>query len=380
MDLHALDIDTIKPGPLIEGYDSLIWTERFAECGDFVLMTGRVNDTRKKLPEGSLCKITESQEIMIVDSHKITTDENGKTLLRIEGRSLETIFENRPAIKDLNPLKDAEYHISGETPHATAAQILTKVPEGLSPEWAEAWVRPIFVARPEDNPEFTIDYQVPRGTQYDAVLQLARSYGFGLRNGIYFYGPEPRLFTSLYYGTDRAIGNKLGNSPVIFSSDRGDFSSEDFFMDYRSYKNAAIIFTANLAQGYYIKTPNSTIPKGLKLRVLYMDGDDIKPPTEIGVRNSIDYERDLGSERLFSELSQRKLEPDVTFQVSKDSSYRYGVDGDYFLGDTITVHTGYGGRKNLQVSEYIRSEDGTGETAYPTMIEVPKLEGVFTEL
>lgn len=383
MDLMSVNLDTLLPEKLIEGYRSLIFTERFTDCGDFVLTTGRVQETLDLIPPTGLLKIAQSDEIMAVDSRRIITNDQGVAELRIEGRSFETSFENRPAINNLEPLLDSEYHIESVTAHEAMATIMTTIPEGLTQEWRDILTRPITVYRPHDF-DRKADFQVPKGDQYNAALEIARAYGVGMRTFIFYREYEPRLGVELYYGHNRAIDNEDDNTPVIFSTDRSDFTDEEYFLNVRDHKNSAMIFTDNTVQGYYIKnSPDDPEPaKGMHARVLYIDGGDIEPPEDTGIRNRIQYEMDLGQERLFSELQKRKLDPDVTFTVSPDASYKFGRGdlGDYYLGDTVTVHTGYGGRKNLQVSEYIRSEDENGDTEYPTMIEAPELEGVFTEL
>lgn len=382
MDLMSINPNTLEAEDLIEGYKSLIWTERFSECGDFSLTTGLVNETREALPAGSYVRIAQSDELAIVDSHKIATNSDGTSVLTIEGRTFETSYEGRPAIANLDPLADAEYHIEDATPHEAMALIMSRIPDGLTNEWKQIFERPITVYRPTDL-DRKIDYQVPGGSQYEAILDLARAYGVGIRTFIFYRGFERRYGVELYYGHDRSIQNGYGNSPVIFSSERGDFASEDYYLDYREYYNAGFVFTNNTTQGYYTipKDGPSVPPRGVNAKILYVDGGDIKPPEDTGIRDRITYERALGQERLFSELSKRKLEPDVTFELSSDPSYKFGRgdSGDYFLGDIVTAQTLYGGRKNLQVSEYIRSEDETGYKEYPTLIDTPELDGVFVE-
>lgn len=382
MDLMTIDPTTMKALDLIEGYKSLIWTERFTECGDFSLTTGLVDETMAAMPAGSYVRIAQSDEVAIVDSHRITTDEKGTAVLKIEGRTFETSYEGRPALANLDPLEDAEYHIEEATPHEAMALIMSRIPDGLTPEWKEIFERPITVYRPTDA-DRKIDYQVPRGSQYAAMLDLARAYGVGVRTFIFYRGYELRYGVELYYGQDRSAQNTYGNSPVIFSSERGDFATEEYYLDYREHYNAGFIFTNNTTQGYYTvpKGENPVPPRGVGAKILYVDGGDIKPPTDTGIRDRIAYERALGQERLFLELSKRKLEPDVTFELSASPSYKFGRGsaGDYYLGDIVTSQTLYGGRKNLQVSEYIRAEDETGYKEYPTLVDTPELDGVFME-
>jgi hypothetical protein len=47
------------------------------------------------------------------------------------------------------------------------------------------------------------------------------------------------------------------------------------------------------------------------------------------------------------------------------SPYIFGID--YFLGDVIELQGASGLIQNARVTEYIRSQDSTGEKAYPTV-------------
>lgn len=87
MDLMTINLDTLLPEKLIEGYRSLIWTERFTECGDFVMTTGLVDEGLELIKPTSLVKIVQSDEIMAIDSRKVITNDSGVAELRVEGRS-----------------------------------------------------------------------------------------------------------------------------------------------------------------------------------------------------------------------------------------------------------------------------------------------------
>jgi len=52
-------------------------------------------------------------------------------------------------------------------------------------------------------------------------------------------------------------------------------------------------------------------------------------------------------------------------QVSSLSKKRYNVH--YELGDTVLVKGEYDVQQKLRVTEYIRNQDETGETGYPTL-------------
>lgn len=86
------------PTDLIEGYNSLIWTERFQVPGEFILKSYDVDGMKAKLPEGTFVSHLETQEVMQVETHEIAYVGEGEDAvpeLTIKGRSASVILEHR---------------------------------------------------------------------------------------------------------------------------------------------------------------------------------------------------------------------------------------------------------------------------------------------
>lgn len=86
------------PDALIEGYNSLIWTERFEEPGEFELKSFDVAGLLAALPENTLVSHLETREVMIVETHSIEMVGEGADAqpeITITGRSAYTILEHR---------------------------------------------------------------------------------------------------------------------------------------------------------------------------------------------------------------------------------------------------------------------------------------------
>ena len=88
---------TYLPDPIIEGYNSLIWTERFQEHGEFELKSFDLS-LAEKLPEDTLVSHLETREVMIVETHEIAMVGEGADAIpeiTIRGRSVPSILEGR---------------------------------------------------------------------------------------------------------------------------------------------------------------------------------------------------------------------------------------------------------------------------------------------
>jgi hypothetical protein len=81
-------------GALIDGYTSLIWTERYLEPGDFQLKTHQVSKTLNLLPEMTFVTHRETREVMMVEDHQIIIGPDGPELT-VTGRTLDAFLDNR---------------------------------------------------------------------------------------------------------------------------------------------------------------------------------------------------------------------------------------------------------------------------------------------
>ena len=83
---------------LIEGYNSLIWTERFFGMGEFELKSFDVDGLLAALPEDTLVSHLETREVMRVETVEINEVGEGADAqpeITIKGRSATSIFEDR---------------------------------------------------------------------------------------------------------------------------------------------------------------------------------------------------------------------------------------------------------------------------------------------
>lgn len=86
------------PTTIIEGYNSLIWTERFQAAGEFELRSFDVGGMKQKLPEGTFVSHLETQEVMLVETHEINMVGEGADAqpeITVKGRSASVILEHR---------------------------------------------------------------------------------------------------------------------------------------------------------------------------------------------------------------------------------------------------------------------------------------------
>lgn len=96
MQLQTVGTDW-RPKDMVEGYNSLIWTERFQEAGDFTLKTPKVKEMMGKIPKGTLLTLQDSWEVMIVEDVLLSEGTKGDELT-VTGRSMMSCLDYRTLV------------------------------------------------------------------------------------------------------------------------------------------------------------------------------------------------------------------------------------------------------------------------------------------
>lgn len=91
MILYILD-DNFDEVEVIDGYESLIWTERFDKAGDFELRIFRGVTDRNAITQGTILGIHESKRMMVVEKIEENPTEDGNVVQVYTGRSMEGAF------------------------------------------------------------------------------------------------------------------------------------------------------------------------------------------------------------------------------------------------------------------------------------------------
>ena len=94
MELTLLDtsLDAIA---VVDDYESLIWTDRYQEYGDFEIYTPVTADILNVIKQDYYLINRDSEHVMIVEKLLIKTDVETGNHITITGRSLESILKRR---------------------------------------------------------------------------------------------------------------------------------------------------------------------------------------------------------------------------------------------------------------------------------------------
>jgi hypothetical protein len=349
----------------IEGYDSLIWTERFNTVGDFQITTGDISRFMSEIPEGTRLSLRETTMVGEVETRLIERKKNQPSVLNITGRLMESVLDRRVAVADVAG-GVADWPVTVKTPSDAAYYIMEKIcVEGILD------AADIF---PSDQLEFLVpdDYlastgpakifTIPKGRLLNAVLQLLQTEAREdltttpdtpaiVQHGIRSLRPDSSgtaIGLEIYKGTDRS-------DVVYFDGKRRLLDDGRYLFSKVGSATTAYILASTTAAK--LEKTTST-PTGFDRRVILVDATTSGITDEDALRSQ-------------GELSLAEARETALFDgmINQDlSPYKYGTD--YGLGDIVKLVGDYGLDEKARVTEYIRSEDQTGFKAYPTLMTV----------
>lgn len=387
MELYILD-DQLRRIQVIDLFESLIWSERYADVGDFQLTIASDIGSRAALTAGTLLAIDESQYVMMIEIVEKKTDSDGRAMLNVTGPSLESVMKNRLAKNTLAPLgTDTEWVLTG-TPISIAkkifkhicidgaldpADIIPCIQEGdltLTPGswesldndlywdaavgvWDDAYAG--YVSEGGGDTGEEIEIILTPTTVYQAIKELCDVYGIGFR--LIRNGDNSELYFEVYNGFDRTtLQNDL--PPVKFSADLDNLSDSTELDTMADSKTVAYVFSTNAMEIVYGAgdDPSQT---GFERRVLYVEVDsDLPAGSELTT---------LLQQMGRKELAENQRITALDGEISQFGSYEYNVH--YFLGDLVELKDSDGTTSKMRVTEQIRVHDVEGKKSYPTLIQ-----------
>lgn len=347
MEIYTINKTTNRREAIIEHFESFIWTERYSEYGDFQMVVEPKIDHINRLQTGIFLGFDQSNRVMVIDTVEKVEDDEGRLSLKIEGKSMEAIFEQRVA---KNTFVDTDWIITG-TPGSIISQMVTAIcinGTGISPY--DVFDISIINLSTDTN-QYSI--AVKTGTLYERIKEISDLFGLGFRI-VHTQGVGQTF--EIYEGSDLAYQNG-----VIFSEEYDNLANNSFLVSDRNYKNVAYVRAKN---GNVIVGVNGTVNptiSGLDRRVIFIDATDIDEPAGQTLTNLL---IDRGREEL-SKYNKSALFDGV---IDPQGIFKYNID--YSLGDIVLFKGDGQEMQNMRVIEYIHTFDQEGYRAYPTFSQL----------
>lgn len=367
MEVYVLD-SLLRRTEVIDRFESLVWTERFREIGEFELVVQSTSANRRRFTAGTRLAITESVYVMTVETVENATDSEGRNMLKIKGPDLGQLLEDRAMIgTSAGYTQMAEWSMQ-DTPENIARNMFWQIcvagtlhPNDVIPYIQ--WNQNAFPTDTIPESDFQILWHQKPASLYKAIKDIADIYDFGFR--LYRNGDTSQLFFNIYTGSDRT---PLQNTvpPVIFSPELGNLKNTTELTTIAKTKNCAYV-QATYQDTLYSRVvyPPDVDPTvdGFDRRVLFVSHTLDDPGQGVTLTAALiqsQLER-AGQD----ELAKNRAFTAFDGEISQTSQWKYGKD--YFLGDLVGMQNSDGFMNSMRVTEQIFVSDREGDRAYPTL-------------
>lgn len=382
MEVYALD-SLFRRTEVVDRFESCVWNERWCDIGEFELLLQSTRANRQLFKSGVRLAINESKRVMTVETAESSSDSEGRRILRVKGRSLESILEDRLAIGTQANSEPLPEWIIQDTPEWVARSMFASIvvngdlhpsdvvpqvywgppghPDGPNP--SQLATDSLYPTDTISESNFQIVWTQKHASLYKAIKEVADIYDFGFR--LYRNGDTGQLFFNIYTGSDRTL-EQTTLTPIIFSQDLQNLMNTTEFNTMEKTKNVAYVLWEHpdtnviIREVVYAPEVDPTDLTGLDRRILYVDGeisdDDKNNPAAVSaslIRQGLD------------ELAKHRAFTGFDGEISQYAQYKY--EQDYYLGDMVVMQNSDGMRNNMRVTEQIFVSDREGDRAYPTL-------------
>lgn len=357
MDILVLNRE-LEAIAVIDTYESLIWTDRYRDVGDFELYIAEIENLLSVIRQDYYLVNRASDRAMIIEKFLIASDVENGNRLTISGRSLESILDRR--IIWLQTIVTGNLQTG----------IKKLLDENLiNPGNADRKI-PNFIFKESEDPlitALTIDAQYTGDNLLDVVRNICGEHDIGFKVTL---NDSNQFVFELYAGADRSY-DQTTNPYVVFSPKFENIINSNYIESKSALKNVTLI--GGEGEGYSRRYDVVGEASGMDRRELFTDARDISSDAGDGVTlTDFEYHEHLkqrGKEKL------AECEDIISFEGQVDTTNMYHYGEDFFMGDIVQFANEYGHEARVRVLEFVMSEDASGSSTYPTFATIlPKGE------
>ena len=357
-DIYILNQDRIEIG-LIDDYESLIWTPRYFEAGDFEIYMKASERILSLLQLDNYVTRPDSDMVGIIERVKLESDpENGDHIIA-SGRCAKSILDRR-IVWSMTTISD--------TVENGVRRLLT---ENLIAPTLSYRTVPNFVLGASQGFRETMSAQYTGDNVLEVVVNLCKQNGYGFKVVL---NAERNFEFQMYSGTNRSY-DQSSNPYIVFSPEFENIVSSEYEHDKTALRNACNV--GGEGEGRLRKFYGVGTVSGLERREMFVDAKDIS--SELDERDDDGDPIYMSNTAYNALLEQRGLEnlaenPETTvFEGEVESIRQYVFNRDYFLGDVVTVKSKHGVTKTSRVVGVIQSHDKSGSLIIPAFsyVETP---------
>ena len=361
MNLIVLD-ESLQAVSILDGYNSLIWTDRYNEAGDFEIYTRASSELFETIKLDYFLQRTDSEHLMIIEKITTTTDEDEGNMVTITGRSLESILDRRIVwgVKNLNG--------------GFQEGIKTLITENIiNPSNTDRKISNFIFEDSTDSAitELTLEGQYIGDNLYDIIKNACSEKGIGFKVTL---NSSDQFVFKLYAGVDRSYDQM--ELPVVVFSDRFDNLINSNYIESReTFKNVTLVGGAEKENGNPSSREYTAVgnAKGLNRREIFTDAQSVQRQEENASGDMADIPASEYTALLRAEGKKTLNENTevLSFEGEAETTIMFKYGEDFFNGDIVQVEDAYGHGAKARIIELVTSDDTSGYSVYPTFTIVP---------
>lgn len=273
MDLFVLDqnLDTLT---IIDTYNSLIWTDRHQECGDFELVLPVSKSALEYIKQDYYLWSNHSEHVMIIEKILINSDTEGGNLLTVTGRSLESILDRR-IVWGLRTL-------SGNFQNGMRTLLEENI---ISPSKPERKIDNFVFLPSEDSriTDMSIETQYTGDNLYDIITNQCAERGLGFKVTV---NDQKQFVFQFYMGADRSY-DQTDYPYVVFSPNFENILDSSYMESKSAMKNVTLVGGEGEGSARRYTAVGNTA--GLERRELFTDARDVSSDINVSFTESFDF-------------------------------------------------------------------------------------------
>lgn len=342
--LYIHDPVTMFQTAIVDNYVSLIWTDRYDECGDFELHMIYSPENRRMLKLGSFCHTNYSDRWAVIEKIEIEKDSDSAAELIATGRSLECILERRIIVESTEFGND---------------NTKVNVQESIKQLLDEAFIEPEdenravsnFIFLPSEDPDVTeLEFEDKFNGEdlLSAISDICGDQKIGFR---IIVSDDFQFIFQLFKGKDRSY-QQNDYDYVVFSPYYDNLLSSMFFTSSENFRNTMYV---NKTDSDYVLVSlySENFVTGIERREISVNVSELQKNQNGSL-----------SDRKITVKGRKLLKKEHTYttclegDIVPDNIYVYGKD--YYVGDIVQFQDAFGNKKALRVKEFIISNDSDG--------------------
>lgn len=337
---------------IIDSYESIIWTDRYNESGDFELYTPFDLKLLRIVHQDYYLMTLESDHIMIIEGLEILSDAETGNHIRIIGHSLESILNRR--------IVWSQTSVTGSLQNALKRLITDAI---IEPSIEDRQISNFIFEESEDERilSLNLEHEYTGNNLYEIVEEACKINNLGFKITL---NSSNQFVFKLYMGIDRSYSQTDTNNPyVVFSPNYENIINSNYIDSTENMKNITLVMGEDSGSSRRSLTVGSGV--GLTRRELYTDARDIQS------EKVTDYDEALKQRGLRDLVDNSRT---VSFEGEVEATRMFVYNTDFFMGDIIQIANEYGIEGSARVVEFIRSEDAEGFKQYPTFEAIQDID------